>query len=57
MALEFINNKCKVNVKVINNFGVEAILPTQYYILPELNQPTIGTPNESNSESNSTDSN
>ena len=56
MALEFINNKCKVNVKVINNFGVEAILPTQYYILPELNQPTIGTPNESNSESNSTDS-
>ena len=41
MSLEWLNDECFVDVKVVNNYGIETILPTQRYQLPTLNQATI----------------
>lgn len=41
MVLPFESNICDVDVRVINDFGVETLLPTQRYELPTLNAPQI----------------
>ena len=38
MVLELIDNECLVDVKVVNEYGVETLLPTQRYQFPALKQ-------------------
>ena len=41
MFLELIDNECLVDVKVVNEYDEELILPSQHYIFPEGYQPTM----------------